>query len=152
MKYSRAIKNFGYKEGVDYPHRSLIHYMNEKRFLSQLRKLWQDTAPLQDVLADKRHFTNMAEKAKTRAAKQYFLALAKDNSIFIQRNAGWWRRFDRYLAGGHYEHAYRVLEVLFGRWKLLRYRTVNYNLDMESQNIMDEDCPHFKELPVYFKH
>lgn len=152
MKYSRAIHNFNYKEGVDYPHRSLVYYMNEKRFLTQLRKLWKDTAPLQPILADKRHFLKMAEQCQTRAARHYFLALAKDNSSFIQRNAGWWRRFERYLAGGHYEHAHRVIEVLFGRWKLLRYRAVNYRLDMENQRIVDSDCPHFKELPVYFKH
>lgn len=153
MKYSRAIKNFGYKEGVDYPHRSLLVYANENSFLSAIKRAWKDTAPLDRILQDKRFFITKAEKCKSRPARAYFLGLAEDNSMFIRRNAGWWRKFDRALAARNYDRAMRIIEVLFGRYKLLQYRNVNYRLDMEVQHIpADEHTPHFNSLPVHFHH
>lgn len=93
---------------------SNLSELNRTRHLAEIKDIWREMAALDMLLANKRAYVKCANKARTRQKEAYFLALAENASVLIRLNAHWYRRFDRYLAGGHIRHAYKVLKVMAG--------------------------------------
>ena len=91
-----------------------LYDLNAKRQLSEIKNIWKQMAALDYLLQDKRCYLRIAREARTRQKKAYFEALAYNCSSLIRRNAGWYRKFDRYLAAGRIMHAWTVLKTMTG--------------------------------------
>ena len=97
-----------------------LYDLNTRRQLAEIKRIWKEMAALDHLLQDKRAYLNIARAARTRQKRYYFEALAYNCSSLIRRNQGWYRKFDRYLAGGHILHAFRVLKTVYGYTRELR--------------------------------
>ena len=97
-----------------------LYDLNTRRQLAEIKRIWKEMAALDHLLKDKRAYLNIARTARTRQKRYYFEALAYNCSSLIRRNQGWYRKFDRYLAGGHILHAFRVLKTVYGYTRELR--------------------------------
>ena len=97
-----------------------LYDLNTRRQLAEIKRIWKEMAALDHLLQDKRAYLNIARTARTRQKRYYFEALAYNCSSLIRRNQGWYRKFDRYLAGGHILHAFRVLKTVYGYTRELR--------------------------------
>lgn len=97
-----------------------LYTLNEERRLSEIKDIWRQMSALDMILQDKRAYIKIAQQARTRQKRFYFEGLVLSCSVLIRMNQHWYRRFDRYLAGGHILHAFRVLKTVYGYTRELR--------------------------------